>query len=259
MAAPSLFPRRRPPRADPAARDLTTPRISGVVKFTFCREEALIEGAIFDMDGVLVDNLAYHVSAWQQLGREQGVSLESDQIRRHFGQRNREIIAGLMPGRFTADDIPKLAARKEALYRAVIASELRPVAGLAAFLQALRQEKVRSAVATSACLENTNMVLDGLRIRPYFDAVVTGPDVTCSKPDPEIFLLAALRLGASPANCVVFEDSFSGIEAAKRAGCACVALATTHSTDELLTLHPDRVIPDFRAIAVQEFHRLRKI
>jgi beta-phosphoglucomutase family hydrolase len=219
----------------------------------------LIEGAIFDMDGVLVDNLAFHVSAWQQLGREHGLSLESDEIRRHFGRRNREIIARLMPGRFAADDIPRLAARKEALYRAGIASELRPVTGLAAFLEALRQEEVRNAVATSACLENTNMVLDGLRIRAYFDAIVTGPDVTHSKPDPEIFLLAARRLGASPGHCVVFEDSVSGIEAAKRAGCHCVALATTHSTDELLALHPDRVIPDFAAIAVQELHRLREI
>jgi HAD superfamily hydrolase (TIGR01509 family) len=209
------------------------------------------------MDGVLVDNLDYHVSAWQQLGRELGHSLEADRIRRLFGQRNREIITGLMRGCVPAEDIPKIAARKEAIYRFCIASELRPVPGLVVFLRALQQQKVRNAVATSACLENANLVLDGLRIRSYFDAVLTGADVTRSKPDPEIFLLAAGRLGVAPGHCVVFEDSVAGIDAAQRAGCLCIALATTHSADELRSLQPDRVIPDFTAMTVGELRGLR--
>lgn len=209
----------------------------------------MMQGAIFDMDGVLVDNVAYHVRAWQQLGREVGRNLEAHEIRGVFGQRNREMIRKLIGPELREEDIPRLTERKEQLYRDCIAPELCPVAGLSEYLRGLRIAGTRCAVATSGPRANVDFVLDGLAIRDCFDSVVTGADVSRSKPDPEIFLLAARRLGIPPEKCVVFEDSVAGIEAALRAGSACIALSTTHSPEELGRFRVERIVADFRELA----------
>ncbi len=216
----------------------------------------MIEGAIFDMDGVLVDNLAYHVRAWQQLGRELGRVLKEDEIRAVFGQRNREMIGRLIGPGLREEDIPRLTERKEQIYRDTIAPELRPAAGLVDFLQRLRGAAIRCAVATSGPPANADFVLDRLAIRSFFAAVVTGADVTRSKPDPEIFLLAARRLGLPAERCVVFEDSTAGIEAARRAGCACIALATTHSAEELTKHQVARIVADFTTLNADDLGTL---
>ncbi len=215
----------------------------------------MIEGAIFDMDGVLVDNLAYHVRAWQQLGRELGRSLTEDEIRAVFGQRNREMIGRLLGPGLREEDIPRLTERKEQIYRDGIALELQPVAGLGDFLQGLRGAAIRCAVASSGPPANVDFVLDKLAIRSFFAAVVTGADVTRSKPDPEIFLLAARRLGLPPDRCVVFEDSAAGIEGARRAGCLCIALATTHSPEELSAHQVARIVADFTTLNPDELKK----
>ncbi len=209
----------------------------------------MAEGAIFDMDGVLVDNLPFHLRAWQQLGRELGKPLTEDRIRSVFGQRNREMIRKLIGPDLAEEDIPRFTSRKEELYRHYIASDLHAAAGLIEFLQDLNRNGIRCAVATSGPHVNVNFVLDGLGIRGYFAAIVTGADVTRSKPDPEIFLLAARRLELPAGHCVVFEDSSAGIEAAHRAGCCCIALATTHAPEELTAPHIARVVPDFAELS----------
>jgi beta-phosphoglucomutase len=209
---------------------------------------AMIEGAIFDMDGVLVDNAAYHIRAWQELGAELGIRLADESVRRVFGQRNGEMIAALIGGPLTPEQVEQYAGRKEEIYRRLITPDLRPTPGLIEFLAELRTELFRTAVATSGPLENANLVLDGLGIRSWFDVVVTGGEVTRGKPDPEIFLLAAQRLNLHPSQCVVFEDSTAGIEAAQRAGSVCVVLSTTHSQEELRGYTSSHIIPDFRSL-----------
>lgn len=218
----------------------------------------MIQGAIFDMDGVLVSNLEHHVRAWQRLGRELGRDLAPDDIRRLFGRRNDEILRGLIDPGLSSDQILPLGNRKEELYRAIMAPELEPAEGLLEFLQHLRGSGIRLALATSACPENVDLVLEGLKIGDYFDAVVTGADVTRSKPDPEIFLLAARLLGLPAGRCIVFEDSTSGITAACSAGCACVALTTTHTEDELRSLPAIRSIPNFRGLTVYDLQEWAK-
>jgi beta-phosphoglucomutase len=208
----------------------------------------MIQGAIFDMDGVLVDNLEYHIRAWQQLGREQGRNLSRESIRRVFGQRNDEMIRSLFGSPLPRDVLALYATRKEQIYRALMAPELTPVPGLPGLLSELRETGMRSAVATSGPRENADLVLDGLDLRRYFDAVVTGDEVSRSKPHPDIFLLAARRLGLAPEQCVVFEDSSSGIEAAARAGCQCIALATTHPASELRSYQTALIVPDFTTL-----------
>ena len=217
----------------------------------------MIDGAVFDMDGVLVDNVRYHIRAWQQLGRELGKDLSDSAIRRVFGQRNREMIAVLMGRSFSEDEVIGYTGHKEEIYRGIIAPALAPAPGLTEFLSELKRAAIKTAVATSGPNDNVRFVLERMALGPYFDAVVTGVDVTSSKPAPDIFLLAARRLGLPAERCVVFEDSIAGIEASHKAGSPCIALSTTHPVEELSRTTAFKVIRDFTEIRVSDLRRLR--
>jgi len=210
----------------------------------------MIRGAIFDMDGVIVDNISHHLQAWKQLGQELGREFRDEDVNRVFGKRNREILRSLIGDDLPDEQLAEFGRRKEELYRGIMAPELRPVPGLPEFLKALKASGIKTAVATSGPIENVRFVLNGLGFQDAFDAIITGLDVRESKPDPAIFLLAVERLGLKPADCVVFEDSPPGIKAGKAAGCRCIALATTHTADELRQYEPDGIIKDFREITV---------
>ena len=216
----------------------------------------MIEGAIFDMDGVLVDNAGYHIRAWIQMGRELGTELDEVQVRGVFGQRNTEMIAALLGKTLPPSQVEQYGDRKEEIYRDLIKPELKAVPGLYDLMDDLKSEGFATAVATSGPLENANLVMDGLKLRPWFDAIVTGAEVSRGKPHPDIFLAAARRVNLGPRQCVVFEDSVSGIEAARRAGSPCVALATTHSARELQGLSALRIISDFRAMRAADLRSL---
>ncbi len=211
----------------------------------------MIKGVIFDMDGVLLDNVEYHLEAFRLFGEEQGKSLTRENIQSVFGRKNWDMLEVLLERRLEKDEADRLADRKEELYRQLVLSELQEavVKGLPEFLESLEKEGVPMAVATSGPIENVDMVFDGLGIRSRFSAVVTGDQVQHGKPHPEAFLTAAAFLNLSPEDCVVFEDSVSGINAALSAGCTCVAVATTHEEEELKALSPHLVILDF-----QDFH-----
>ncbi len=218
----------------------------------------MIRGAIFDMDGVLLDNLSYHLRAFQQLGREQGCELTQEQIEAVFGRKNDDMLRVLLDRELNRQELDVLADRKEAIYRDLARPDVGRlvVPGLLSFLDRLRGAGLHMAVATSGPRENVNLVFDGLGIGPYFSAVVTGRDVVRGKPHPDAFLLAAARLGLPASDCVVFEDSRSGIQAGLAAGARCVALATTHSATELQDLRPHRIIRDFRELTPQELELL---
>jgi beta-phosphoglucomutase len=212
----------------------------------------MIRGAIFDMDGVLVDNVRIHVRAWQAFGREIGGEFSSGDIRSLFGQRNREILKNLTGHRIADEQADEYALRKEEIYRSMIATGIDPVPGLIPFLDDLKNSGIEAAIATSGPRENVEAVLKSIRLEDRWKSIVTGADVTRSKPHPEIFLLAAQRLEVPPQNCVVFEDSSAGIEAAARAGSPCIALATTHSEEELKGCTARRIIPDFTGLRASD-------
>jgi len=217
----------------------------------------MIRGAIFDMDGVLVDNVRQHTEAWKQLGREIGLDWSDEEIKRVFGKRNPEILQALVPRRLSQEEIVAYGDHKEELYRSIMAADLHPVPGLEKLLGELKGCAVKTAVATSGPIENTRFVLRGLRLEEYFDALVTGADAPRSKPDPGIFLVAAERLGLESSACVVFEDSPVGLKGARAAGSPAVALATTHQVDELRQYSPDMIIRDFTELDVTDLLSLR--
>lgn len=189
-------------------------------------------GVIFDMDGVLVDSGPAHLQSWQLLAREMGSDLTAEQFAHSFGQRSSEIITHTF-GITDAGEIARLDARKESLYRDLIRGHVPAMPGAKELVKSLHASGFRLAVGSSGPPENVTLVCEEMGLTPMMTAIVTGMDVQRGKPDPQVFQIAAERLRLSPADCVVIEDAPAGIEAAKRAGMACIALTSSHPRERL--------------------------
>jgi beta-phosphoglucomutase len=208
---------------------------------------------IFDMDGVLVDSYHAHFESWQRVAAEQGVPYTEKDFAWSFGRTSREIIKGTWKRPdYSDEEIRAIDARKEALFREIIGRDFPVMDGARELVDAVRAAGFRVAVGSSAPPENVTLVLERLGGRQMFDAVVNGMDVQRGKPDPQVFLLAAERAGAKPRECVVVEDARPGIEAARRAGMASVALVSTgRSEDDFRGAHPDLIVRSLRELNPQ--------
>lgn len=212
---------------------------------------------LFDMDGVLVENTNFHINAWLQFSQHHGRPITKDQYLENINGRVSADAMAYMFGRpVSADELVTFTEEKEGIYRELYAPHLRPTTGLVSFLDALKAQNVRLAVGTSAPVSNVVFTLDGLSIRAYFDAIVDAGMIRHGKPNPEIYLMAAERVGIDPARCVVFEDALAGIEAGVRAGMAVVALTTTHTRDELADSGAALIVNDFTELTVDAVRAL---
>ncbi len=183
--------------------------------------------AIFDLDGVLVDTAKYHYLAWKELAARLGFFFkESDNERLKGVSRMTSLEILLEVGGITATKEEKLALSKEKNDRYVeMLSMLNKSAlleGAEEYLKKLKSEGVLIALGSAS--KNAPMILEKLEITKYFDAIIDGNCVSKAKPDPEVFLKGAEALGVEPKDCIVFEDSQAGIEAAKNAGCGVIAV-----------------------------------
>ncbi|MFI3269835.1 MAG: HAD family phosphatase [Rikenellaceae bacterium] len=209
----------------------------------------MIKGILFDMDGVLVDNMAAHAEAFERFCEEFGCENVTERLYKCAGMGNDEIMDIMLPAEVVAErGKAALSAEKEAIYRELYADKIVPVAGLVEMLKELKTKGVSCAVGSSGCKENVEFVVERCKLREYFDGYVYSDLVTRCKPDPEIYLTAAKQLGLEPWECVVFEDALVGIESARRAGVAkVIALTTTISAEELRSKSDaDIIVDDFR-------------
>ena len=183
---------------------------------------------IFDMDGVLIDSNPAHREAWEAFNRRYGVETTEAMYRFMYGRRNDEIVRGFFGEDLPAGEVAARGAAKERLYREMIAGKVDRMmpAGLRRFLEARRGAPM--ALASNAEPENVAFVLKESGLAKYFRVVVDGHQVRRPKPFPDIYLRAAELLGEPPGNCIVFEDSYSGVEAARAAGMRVVGIRTTH-------------------------------
>ena len=195
-------------------------------------------GAIFDWDGVIIDSSRQHEKSWNLLAGEEQRTLPENFFRRSFGMKNENIIPELLAWTNDDEQIRRVSKRKEELYREIITrDQISLLPGVKELLDALRAELVPCAIASSTPLPNIECVIDRLGIRAYFPIMVTGEDVRHGKPNPEVFLLAARRLGIAPAQCIVFEDAHVGVDAALAGGMKVIAVATTHPAVSLRDAH----------------------
>jgi beta-phosphoglucomutase len=189
---------------------------------------ALIRALLFDMDGVIVDSNPLHRIAWEQYNRLHGIETTEEMQTRMYGKRNDEIVRGFFGESLTDAEVVRHGADKEALYRTMLLPLIHAalVPGVREFLE--RHRELPAAVATNAETANVEFVLREAGLEEYFRATVDGSQVGNPKPYPDIYLLAAEKLGVAPDNCVVFEDSLTGVRAGLAAGMRVVGLSTTH-------------------------------
>lgn len=189
---------------------------------------------IFDMDGVLVDSNPFHLEKWMALLDEHGIAYDPGELPNQvLGPRN-DVIFRLFFGAHLSDaECRRLDEELEETFRQMFKPHARPLPGLKKLVEECQAAGLPMAVASSAICKNVEFVVDALGFRPFFHYLVGGDEVRHPKPHPEIYLKAAAKLGRKAENCVAFEDSFVGIEAAKRAGMKCVAVTSTFPIDEL--------------------------
>jgi len=187
------------------------------------------KGALFDLDGVIVDTAKYHFLAWRKLAEDLGFEFtEADNERLKGVSRMRSLEIVLEVGGVTLSDEEKarLAEEKNERYlqyiRAMDESELLP--GAREYLEQLRAKGVRIALGSAS--KNAAFILEKVGINDLFDAVVDGTKVSSAKPDPEVFVTGAKELGLEPADCVVFEDAEAGVQAALAAGMYVVGIGS---------------------------------
>lgn len=188
---------------------------------------------IFDMDGVLIDSYAAHLRSWVAMGREFGLEITERQFAASFGRTSRDIIARLWGEGLSDQRIAVMDARKEAIYREIIAADFPAMDGAGEFVDTLTAAGFLLAIGSSGPPENVAAVVAGLARADGFAATVNGMDVSRGKPDPEVFLTAAGKLGVEPRRCAVVEDAPAGVEAARRAGMAAIALTGTAQREDL--------------------------
>jgi HAD superfamily hydrolase (TIGR01509 family) len=173
---------------------------------------------LWDLDGTLVDSEEFHWQAWRDILAPEGLSITYDQFLASFGRKNDPIMRDWLGGGYTPARAARLADAKEADYRRRIAAHgLTPLPGAREWLTRLHDAGWKQAIVTSAPRANAEVMLEALGLHHVFDAVVTAEDVSHGKPEPEVFLTGASRLGVPPARAIVVEDAASGIEGARRA------------------------------------------
>ena len=213
---------------------------------------------IFDMDGVLVDSNPFHLQKWVDLLIKHRIPFKPEDLPEQvLGHRNDTAFRYFFGPNLTAEQRHELGEELEDTFRRVFKPHVKPLPGLSALIADCHSAGVPMAVASSAMKKNVEFIVDELGFRPYFRCLVTGDEVARPKPDPEIYLRTARTLGVEPTACVAFEDSFVGIEAAKRAGMKCVAIASTFPAQALRQhTEADLVVPGFEEMTFRTVQKL---
>jgi HAD superfamily hydrolase (TIGR01509 family) len=189
-------------------------------------------GVLWDMDGVLVDTGEAHFQSWMQTFSARDIPFTREQFKATFGMNNAGILKLLLGDDISSELISEIADHKERLFRQIVKGNVKPLPGVMQWLEQLKAWGVKQASASSAPPANIDTLVSELKIRPYFDAVVSGADLP-GKPDPAVFLKSARLIDVPAQNCVVIEDGIAGVQGARRGGMKCIAVTTTNPPDAL--------------------------
>ncbi len=192
------------------------------------------KAAIFDMDGTMIKNMAFHKQAWQKYLELHNIHFSEAEFQQNIsGKKNDQIFELVFGRRLTSEELQAYSEEKEAIYRDLYADHIAEVSGLTDLLHKLQAKKIQLAIATTAPASNRDFALKALGLEDMFEVILGDEHVRHGKPHPEIFLSTAKELGVAPEDCVVFEDSPPGVQAGKAAGMQVIALLTSHTTEEL--------------------------
>lgn len=207
-------------------------------------DEFNAKAVIFDLDGTLIDNNAFHLETWKKYLEKGGRSLSDEEFNANFnGRTNEDVIEYIYGNKLSKEEALRHTLDKEALYREIYHPYIKPVSGLIEFLEILKNKNIPMAIATSGIQPNIDFMFEHIPIKKYFKTVVNSSHIKKGKPDPEIYIKTASLLGIPPKNCLVFEDAVVGINSAKAAGMNVIAIATTQPKEELFGA--DMIVDDY--------------
>jgi beta-phosphoglucomutase family hydrolase len=208
-------------------------------------------GAVFDWDGVIINSASQHEQSWERLAKECNKVLPENHFKRGFGMKNDVIIPELLGWSTTPTEIRILSLRKEAIYREIVLEQgMHALPGVEIWLRRLKDAGIPCVIGSSTHRENITTMLKVLAFEEYFAEIVTAEDVKRGKPDPEVFLTAAKKIGVEPEGAVVFEDALVGIAAAQAAGMRVVGVATTEPREKLA--HANWVVNQLDELSVEQ-------
>ena len=202
---------------------------------------------LWDMDGTLIDSEEFHWISWRNALATEGIAITREQFLSSFGQRNDSILPQWLGAGATPERMEKIANAKEELYRRrVRRNGISPLPGVTNWLHRLHQEGWLQAIASAAPRANVDAVLEALSATHIFQAIVSAKDVHRGKPDPEVYLTAAARVGVPPERCIVVEDAVAGVEGARRAGMKCIGVSRDgkHLPADVVVQSLDLLEPD---------------
>lgn len=208
---------------------------------------------IFDLDGVIVSTDEFHYQGWRRMADEEGIHFDrgiNERLRGVSRMESLDIILEKASHSYTDDEKKEMATRKNDYYRALLET-LSPVnilPGVMPLLDGLKQMGIRMAIGSSS--RNTPMIMEKIGLADFFDAVADGNEITNSKPDPEVFLLAARKLGVAPSECIVVEDAEAGVAAARAADMRVVAVGSAAASPLA-----DFRAPDLSGVTADELAR----
>ena len=194
----------------------------------------MIKGVLFDMDGVLVDSEEYICRAAIEMFRERGINARPGDFTPFVGMGENRYIGGVAEKYGFKVNINEVKARTYSIYETMVKGKLQALPGAILFIESCRRSGLRMALATSADRVKMEINLREIGLSTGdFNTVINGLEVERKKPFPDIYLMAAEKIGLDPSECLVAEDAVSGVRAAKAAGCRCLALLTSFSAREL--------------------------
>lgn len=189
-----------------------------------------LQAVLWDVDGTLIDSTEFHFETWRETLRSADYTLTREEFIRSFGKRNDAVVRGFLGDDIPRSEVERLSEAKEARYRELVRTrgiELLP--GVGEWLRRLKADGWRQAIASSAPTANIDAILAATNLAAHFDAVASAEEVEHGKPDPQIFLLAASKVGVAPPRCVVVEDAPAGVEAGRRAGMHTIGVLTSQA------------------------------
>ena len=212
-----------------------------------------MKAVIFDMDGVLADSQPYHFKADIETMSEYGVVKDQKFYEKFAGTLTSDRMR-ILKDLFKLDiPVEEMVKKREDMILEIMAREdIKPVSGIPEFLKSIKNRGLKTAVASSSGYDLIGLILSRLEISEYFDSITSGNDVKRGKPDPDVFLLAAERIGVNPRDCFVVEDSENGVRAAKAAGMTAIGYVNPTSGNQCLDM-ADAVTDDFRKVDINDF------